>query len=1027
MVNAPRIGWRKWALAFGSATIVLMAAGYWVYRVEADEIHRAQFSAVAAVGQLKSDQIEQWRRERSVDAAVAARDPAFAIALPALSNPALPALRARARARLKSVAVASDYTDGLLTSMDGRVLLAAHDSTPPLDSATRAAIMQAAQTSGGVLSDLFLGRDDSVFIDAVSVVRDGMGRPLGAIALRANARTYLYPLIDAWPNPSRSAETVLIERRGNDVLSLSDLRYEANSALRWRRSLTLVEFPAVQAVLGRRGPVEGVDYRGVDVLADLRAIPGSPWLMVAKVDADELLAEARYRAWVISLMVASLILAAAAVTAYGYRRRQAGVFRGLYESTREAQAALVQSLERFQLANRATFDVIWDYDPQANTLWHNDNFRERFGYPSQDAEIGLESWSSRVHEDDRARARAGLDAAVASTATFWSDSYRFRRRDGTYAMVEDRGNIVRDAEGRAVRVIGAMQDVTQMRRAEQGIRRLNRVYAVLSEINQAIVRIRDQPALFERACAIAVERGQLRMAWVGLRDGHSPELRVAASAGLSAGYLETVKIDIGDPTRGSGPTGVAVREGRHDVCNDIEHDPRMAPWRDRALRLGFRSSAAFPLIVDRVVRGAFTLYAAEPDFFDRDELALLDDLAMSISFAMELAEQESNRRQLEAQFLQAQKMETVGRLAGGIAHDFNNLLTVINGTAGMLLEYDAVDAGLRRDLMAIKDAGDRAAALTRQLLAFSRQQLLTPDVIDLNALVGRMQPMLRRLISENIDLVVTPGAALGSVRADPGQIEQVVLNLVVNASDAMPAGGTLTIETENADLDSTYAESHPSVPPGAYVVLSIADTGTGMDEAIRQKIFEPFFTTKEAGKGTGLGLATVYGIIKQSEGSVWVDSQPGRGSVFKIYLPRVAEGAPSRTPAEALAMPRGTETILLVEDDEAVRRLAARILTAAGYTVLPAADGAEALEILGRQETPIQLLLSDVVLPGISGRELAARVAERYPEIGVLLTSGYTDDAMLRMAVTDSTAHFLGKPYTAVELTRRVREVLDAP
>ncbi|MDE3127149.1 MAG: PAS domain S-box protein [Gemmatimonadota bacterium] len=1158
MATVQRGDWRSLVLAFSAAAVVLVAGGIWLYRAEADRIHREQHEAVAAVGLLKSEEIAQWRRERIDDAEVAARVPTFAEVLPALiRGTASAAQREVVRGFLASVLQTEGYTDGLLVALDGRRLESVPDTAVRSDSATRVAIREAARMRRGVLSDLFPGAADTVYIDAVAIVRDARGLPMGAVVLRNDVRTYLYPLIARWPTPSKSAETVLVERQGNEVVSLSDLRFEPRTALRWRRPLTLGQFPAVQAVLGTRGSVEGVDYRGVQVLADLRAIPDSPWLMVAKVDAGELLAEARYRAGAIALVVGSLVLLAAMITAYAYRRRQAGVYQGLYESERgqrlaqeqyrttlhsigdavvtttvagrvrgmnpaaeqmtgwkeaeaggrpladvvrlraertrleidlgldavlregrlvqlgaqgiliardgterpvadsaapilddhgavagyvivlrdqtaerRARADLLLSLERFQMANRATFDVIWDYDPRADTIWRNDNFRERFGYEPEEVETGLESWSARVHPDDRERVRRGLDAALASAATAWSAAYRFRRRDGTYALVEDRANILRDADHRAVRVIGAMQDVTELRRTEAGFRRLNRVYAVQSEINQAIVRIRDQQVLFERACQIAVERGGMRMAWVGVLDAATREIRVAASAGVTDGYLRNVNVLVDDPVRGRGPTGTAMREGRRDVCNDVAHDPRMAPWRESALALGYRASAAFPLVVNGSTRGAFTLYADEPGFFDRDELALLDDLAASIGFAMELAEQESARRQLEAQFLQAQKMETVGRLAGGIAHDFNNLLTVINGVTGVAMERGTGDEQLRRDLGEVKDAGERAAALTRQLLAFSRQQMLKPDVIDLNALLGRMQPMLRRLLPESVALVVSPGAGLGHVRADPGQLEQVVLNLAVNASDAMPQGGTLTIETQNAELDEGYAASHPSVRPGAYVMLAMTDTGVGMDEATRQRIFEPFFTTKEAGKGTGLGLATVYGIVKQSDGSIWVYSEPGRGSTFKIYLPRVVAPAPapgaSASPRRE-AMRRGTETILVVEDDPGVRRLAERILTGAGYTVLTAVDGGVALELLRGHAGPIHLVLSDVVLPGIGGRELAAQVAAVHPRVRVLLTSGYTDDALLRSAVTDAATQFLGKPYTAAELTRRVREVLDAP
>ena len=386
----------------------------------------------------------------------------------------------------------------------------------------------------------------------------------------------------------------------------------------------------------------------------------------------------------------------------------------------------------------------------------------------------------------------------------------------------------------------------------------------------------------------------------------------------------------------------------------------------------------------------------------------------------------TERKRLEAQFLQAQKMETVGRLAGGVAHDFNNLLTIINGTADLALTGLKEGAPLHTDLQDIRQAGQRGALLTRQLLAFSRKQIMTLDVLNLSTLVADLQGMLQRLIGEHIALVVVPAMDLGSVMADPTQIEQVVMNLAVNARDAMPNGGTLTIETRNVELDEAFAAEHPSVQPGPHVMLAVSDTGTGMDAATRAQIFEPFFTTKDSGKGTGLGLSTVYGIVKQSGWSIWVYSEPGKGATFKIYLPRVEGMGHKSQPAPVFTSVQGTETILVVEDEEAVRRLAKRVLQRAGYTVLTAGNGAEALLLLARHDGPVHLMLTDMVMPGMSGRDLVAQLEGINSRIKVLCTSGYTDEAILRHGLLDETAHFIGKPYNVAELTRKVREVLDS-
>ena len=385
----------------------------------------------------------------------------------------------------------------------------------------------------------------------------------------------------------------------------------------------------------------------------------------------------------------------------------------------------------------------------------------------------------------------------------------------------------------------------------------------------------------------------------------------------------------------------------------------------------------------------------------------------------------TERKRLEHQLIQSQKMEAIGRLAGGVAHDFNNVLTAIMGYSELLLSGTGSEESRRRHTEQIKKAAERAASLTSQLLAFSRRQVLTMRVLDLNDVVAVLEPMLRRLIGEDITLVTVPDLELERTRADMGQIEQVIMNLVVNARDAMPRGGTLTIETANVELDQAYVDRHGLVPPGAYVKLTVSDTGCGMDAETQSYIFEPFFTTKEPGRGTGLGLSTVYGVIKQSGGYIWVYSEPGQGTTFKIYLPRVEDAVKISEPGVVSAeSPRGTETVLLAEDDEGVRELAGGALERRGYSVLMACGGEEALLISGRHAGPIHLLVTDVVMPGISGRELAERLVPLRPDMKVLYMSGYTDDAVVRYGVLVEEAAYLQKPFTPDVLLQRVRQML---
>ena len=386
----------------------------------------------------------------------------------------------------------------------------------------------------------------------------------------------------------------------------------------------------------------------------------------------------------------------------------------------------------------------------------------------------------------------------------------------------------------------------------------------------------------------------------------------------------------------------------------------------------------------------------------------------------------TEQKRLAQQLLQSQKMEAVGQLAGGVAHDFNNLLTIITGRSHIALERLSPDDPLRSSFEQIQRTALRAAALTRQLLAFSRKQILQPKVLDLNAVVGEMEKMLQRLIGEDIDVRTSLSAGLGRIKADPGHVEQVLMNLVVNARDAMPVGGVLTVETANVRLDEAYASRHLGAAPGQYVMLAVSDTGLGMSPQTQARIFEPFFTTKERGKGTGLGLSTVYGIVKQSGGDIWVYSELGRGTTFKVYLPRVDEAAePSGAQAVPAQRPRGAETILLAEDDDDLRDLAREILHASGYTVLEAARPEDALLASERHQGAIDLLVTDVVMPRMSGRELAQRLVATRPGVKVLYVSGYTDDAIVHHGVLDPGTVLLEKPFTPDALARKVREVLD--
>jgi len=473
----------------------------------------------------------------------------------------------------------------------------------------------------------------------------------------------------------------------------------------------------------------------------------------------------------------------------------------------------------------------------------------------------------------------------------------------------------------------------------------------------------------------------------------------------------------------------ALNSGLHLILSDYEM-PQFSGLRALEL-LKQQPALEIPFIIVSGTIGEEMAVAAmqrgAADYLLKDRITRLGP---AVRRALQKVEEHGERRRLEAQFIEAQKMEVVGQLAGGVAHDFNNVLAVIMGYSELVMQDLAPDHPLQKYIEEIRLAGKRAAGLTQELLIFSRKQTVQAEVLNLNEVVESMDKMLRRLIDENIEMTMVCGEHIGQIKADSGYVWQVVMNLVVNARDAMPNGGKLVIETSDARLDEAYAQAHPGATPGDYVMLSVRDTGTGMTEDVKARIFEAFFTTKPKGKGTGLGLLTCQTIIRQSGGHIDVSSEPGKGTAFKIYFPRI--GGPARVATKALlkasSVRPGTETLLVVEDEPSLRDLAHGVLRAQGYNVLTATNGQDALRVAREhQGPPVALVVTDVIMPRMGGKVMAEWLKTTYPDLKILFTSGYTDDAIAHHGVLDRGVEFLPKPYSPASLARKVREMLDAP
>jgi PAS domain S-box-containing protein len=649
---------------------------------------------------------------------------------------------------------------------------------------------------------------------------------------------------------------------------------------------------------------------------------------------------------------------------------------------RDRRTELSSSEENLRIALDAARMGTWLWRVGADRVYWSDRAVAIFGLAPGEFRGTRMAYLSLVHPDDLAQVERVIQEAITSAQSDYHIIHRIVWPDQTVRWIEATGRIYRDDMRRPTHLAGTVLDITERRQAEDERARAEAALAASEERYRAISEL-----VSDYAFAYAIRSdGTVELEWVT-----DAMVRIT-------GYSQAEMQDMGRWEENTYPDDMPIARRRRDRLHAGEPDVseyRIFSKDGRVLWLRYYSRPVWDAAERRVVR----VYGAVQDL--------------------------TQIKQLELQLNQAQRMEAIGRLAGGVAHDFNNLLTVILGNTELLLDTPADSAAMREDVAQIQRAGERAAALTRQLLAFSRQQVLEPRILSLNAVVSDMSQLLRRLIGEDIEFDTRLDPALGLVRADPGQIEQVIMNMAVNARDAMPGGGTLTIATSNAHLDRPERGDQGGAAAGDYVVLTIQDTGTGMDAATRARIFDPFFTTKPVGMGTGLGLATVHGIVTQSGGYIEVRSAPGQGSTFQVYLPRVEASEPAGSlSAPRRHVPPGSATVLLAEDETMLRMLAARVLRRQGHLVLEAEDGASALRLAAEHAQPIHLLLTDLVMPGgINGQALAARLAEQYEGLKVLFMSGYADTLSAAPEHEPGYA-YIQKPFTPDALTRKVDELL---
>ena len=642
---------------------------------------------------------------------------------------------------------------------------------------------------------------------------------------------------------------------------------------------------------------------------------------------------------------------------------------------KQAEARLRESERRFHAVASVTADVVWDWDLRTDRVWWSDDFEAAFGYSREEVEPDVSSWLNRIHPDDRARVLAGIRAVIDARGPSWSDEYRFVHRSGAVLDIEDRGMLILGPDGAPVRFVGGMSDITERKRFQRELRERIRELQCLYRVLELTT---DETRPVDAICADVVS-----MLPASLQHGEHAvaRLRINGSEHRSARWRPPVRA-LSAPVRAEGKQIGEVEIGY----------PATPP--------GVR---------------------AGEDLFLAEERTLIEAIATHVGRMI-------HGRRLSESLRQGERLRAVGELTGGIAHDFNNLLTVILGNTELLAEELPDRPAAQSLALMAQRAAENAAELTKRLLAFSRRQALDPRATDIAGLVRGMKALLRRTLGEHIDIRIVEAEGLWPALVDPPQLESAILNLCINARDAMPAGGTLTIEVANVDLDASYAEVDAELQPGPYVMVAVSDTGTGMSPEVLARAFDPFFTTKEVGKGSGLGLSMVWGFVKQSKGHVKIYSELGHGTTVKLYLPRAGAGSGRGAPhGQARAALRGSERILLVEDDELVRAHVAMQLEQLGYRVACAGNGPEALATLAHDQG-FDLLFTDIVMPGgMNGRKLAEEASRLVPGLRVLFTSGYTEQAMLHQGSLGAGMRLLAKPYRRQELALRVREALDQP
>ena len=952
--------------------VVLLCAGmYRFYAWQVEEIYQANYTELHSIAELKTSQILAWREERLADARMNSSGIIRTLALD-WQRTGEAGLIQDIRKRLQFFQENEGYFNMVLADPGGTIHLSLLPRITRLEHEEQKLVGQVITAGKEVSGDFFLcGSCNQIHLPVAAPIFDDQGQAAFVLLLIADPGQSLYPLINSWPVPHENAETLLVRQEDQIIRGLSTLRFENRTALQYTLPLSQIDKPAVQAALGKTGRMIGTDYREVEVLADLSKIPGTGWFMVAKADTGAMKTEALIRSAVALALVLTSTFMTGALVRLNSLSRQRTLAKTLLRTREEKQ----QARGEIRATLYGIADGVIATDNQGCVTRMNPAAEQLTGWQEAEA-LGkpIRTIYRIIRESTGQEAELLVEKVLRDgTSATLSNNLLLLDRQGQYKPIADSGAPIRDASGRITGVVLVCRDQRAQRAQAKALAESARRYSdLVEEINDFIWEI--DPGL---RYTYASRRAESLL-------GYQPEDLI--------GSLWTALLVPQTPVDGANPfsTGKTVQHLNHE----------------------YRKQDGSVVALESSVT---------PVLNQHGQLCGYRGISRDVSERKRAAEEQAR---LQAELLQSQKLETMGRLAGGIAHDFNNMLTVICSYVEILLnEIDERHPFYRR-LADVHHAAQHSAELTRQLLMFARRQMVVPAVLDVNQTLADSLRMLQRLIGEDIDLVWTPGINIWPVKMDVTQMGQVLANLAVNARDAIDGHGRIEIETANVSMPPGLEPPCPENSSTGWVCITFKDSGCGMDEATLTQIFEPFFTTKDASKGTGLGLSSVYGIIRQNNGHIEAHSQPGNGTTFSIYLPRSMQATEIPSSKQRPHAPTTSETILLVDDEAAILEIGTFILTQQGYTVLTAASPSKALTLSQEYAGNIDLLITDIIMPEMNGCELAGQMLATRPTLKILYISGYTADIIAPHGVLEAGAHLLEKPFTMKSLRQKVHEVL---